>query len=289
MDFVELKIFKAVVEHGGINKAAAALHRVQSSVTVRVKQLEDRLGAKLFHRQGRQLILSAEGKIFLGYAERILSLSDEARAALKGETPRGLLRIGSLESTAATRLPPILSRYHMRNHAVRLELVTGTTGALVKLIHNGDVDAAFVAEPYSIGGLEREFAFLEELVLITPRSFPRSVVDPRDIGPSTVIAFTTGCSYRRRLETWLGRRNVVPERVMEYGSYHAIVACTAAGGGIAVVPKSVLRTVGAEGQVTVHQLPPKIAAARTMLVWKKGHSSSALDALRKEVALEAKA
>ena len=288
MDLVELKIFKAVVEHGGIIKAAAALHRVQSSVTMRVKQLEDRLGTKLFHRQGRQLVLSTEGKILLGYVDRILSLSDEAKAALKGDTPRGLLKIGSLESTAATRLPPILSRYHLSHHAVRLELVTGTTGALVNLVHRGEVEAAFVAEPFAPAGLEKDFAFLEELVLITPKSFPKSVRDPRDIGPSTVIAFTTGCSYRRRLETWLGRRNVIPERVMEYGSYHAIVACTAAGSGIAVVPRSVLRTVGAEGQVVVHQLPSRIADARTMLVWRKGQYSSALEALREEVAREAK-
>jgi DNA-binding transcriptional LysR family regulator len=76
---------------------------------------------------------------------------------------------------------------------------------------------------------------------------------------------------------------VVAERVMEYGSYHAIVACTAAGSGIALVPRSVLRLAGAEAQVAVHPLPPKVAHARTMLVWRRGHQSSALEALRKEL------
>jgi len=95
-----------------------------------------------------------------------------------------------------------------------------------------------------------------------------------------VLAFTTGCSYRRRLEAWLGRSSVVAERVMEYGSYHAIVACVAAGGGIAAVPRSVLRLSGAEAQVAVHPLPPTIARARTQLIWRRGHRSTALDALR---------
>jgi DNA-binding transcriptional LysR family regulator len=71
---------------------------------------------------------------------------------------------------------------------------------------------------------------------------------------------------------------------MEYGSYHAIVACAAAGAGIAVVPKSVLRATGMEAQVALHPLPPKIAQAKTMLVWRRGHQSVPLEALRKALA-----
>jgi DNA-binding transcriptional LysR family regulator len=116
-------------------------------------------------------------------------------------------------------------------------------------------------------------------VLITPKDHPR-VGRPQDIDERVVLAFTTGCSYRRRLEAWLGRSSVVAERVMEYGSYHAIAACVAAGSGIAVVPKSVLRAVGVESQVAVHPLPASVANAKTMLVWRGGHRSAPLDALR---------
>jgi DNA-binding transcriptional LysR family regulator len=283
MDLVALKIFKAVAEQGGITKAAAALHRVQSNVTTRVKQLEERLGAKLFNRQGRKLVLSPEGKVLLAYADRLLRLSSEAQAALKGHAPHGLLKIGALESTAATRLPPVLARYHRAYPAVRLELVTGTSGALVDKVLREEVEAAFVAEPFPPRNLQTQHAFTEELVLITPKSHPR-INNPKDIGQRTILGFTTGCSYRRRLEAWLGRSSVVAERVMEYGSYHAIVACAAAGSGIAIVPKSVLRAIGAEAQVAVHPLPPKVARARTMLVWREGYRSSALDALREELA-----
>src|SRR5919109_157155 len=143
MDLVELQIFKTVAEQGGITKAAAALHRVQSNVTTRVKQLEERLGTKLFHRQGRRLVLSSEGKVLLDYAERMLRLSSEAQAALKGGGgPHGLFKLGTLESTAATRLPPLLARYHRRYPAVRLELSTGTSGALVDRVQRGEIEAA---------------------------------------------------------------------------------------------------------------------------------------------------
>jgi DNA-binding transcriptional LysR family regulator len=282
MDLVELRIFKAVAEQGGVTKAAASLHRVQSNVTTRVKQLEERLGTKLFHRQGRKLVLSSEGKVLLAYADRLLQLSSEAHAAVKGHAPHGLFRLGTLESTAATRLPPVLARYHRAYPAVRLELVTGTSGALVDRVLRGEIEAAFVAEPYPAKGLDGEHAFTEELVLVTPKGH-RPVKSPKDLGERVVLAFTTGCSYRRRLESWLGRASVVAERVMEYGSYHAITACVAAGGGIAVVPRSVLRVVGAESQVAVHALPPAIAKARTMLVWAHGHRSAPLAALREKL------
>jgi DNA-binding transcriptional LysR family regulator len=282
MNLDELQIFKTVAEQGGITKAAAALHRVQSNVTTRVKQLEERLGTKLFHRQGRKLVLSSEGKVLLAYADRLLRLSSEAHAALKGHGPHGLFKLGTLESTAATRLPPVLARYHRGYPQVKLELVTGTSGALVDKVLRGEIEAAFVAEPFPPKNLEMQHAFTEELVLITPKGHAR-VTRPQDIDQRIVLAFTTGCSYRRRLEAWLGRSSVVAERVMEYGSYHAITACVAAGSGIAVVPKSVLRAIGVEAQVTVHPLPASVANAKTMLVWRSGHRSAPLDALRQEL------
>jgi DNA-binding transcriptional LysR family regulator len=282
MDLSELRIFKAVAEQGGITKAAAALHRVQSNVTTRVKQLEARLGTKLFHRHGRRLVLSPEGKVLLAYADRLLDLSSEAQAALKGQGLHGVFRLGTLESTAATRLPPVLARFHRSHPAVRLELATGTSGALVERVLREDLEAAFVAEPFPAKGLDAQHAFTEELVLITPKGHGR-IASPQDLGSRIVLGFTTGCSYRRRLEQWLGRSGVVAERVMEYGSYHAIVACVVAGSGIAIVPRSVLRAVGAEAQVAAHPLPPKIAKARTLLAWRRGHTSPALEALRRDL------
>lgn len=279
IDLVGLEIFKTVVEQGGITKAAARLHRVQSNVTTRVKQLEERLGTKLFLRHHRKLVLSPEGKLLLAYADRLLRLSSEAEAALRSGMPRGALQIGALESTAATRLPPILSRYHRACPEVRIELVTGTTGALIAKVMNHEIEAAFVAEPFTARDLDSLPVFTEELVLITPKSF-RRIKTPKDIGHTTIIAFATGCSYRRRLEVWLGRASVVPERVMEFGSYHAIVACVAAGTGIAIVPRSVLRAVLAEKDVAVYPLPSGVSKARTLLVWRRGHQSVALNAMR---------
>ena len=106
MDLDALQIFKAVVDFGGVTKAAAQLHRVPSNVTTRLKQLEEGLGTKLFHRQSRKLLLSTEGNLLLAYAEQLLRLSSEAELAFRTGKPPGKLRIGTLESTAASRLRP---------------------------------------------------------------------------------------------------------------------------------------------------------------------------------------
>lgn len=279
IDLTALEIFKTVAEQGGITKAATRLHRVQSNVTTRVKQLEDRLGTQLFFRQGRRLTLSPDGKRLLPYAERLLHLSSEAEAALRNGTPSGTFRVGALESTAATRLPPILARYHRAYPDVRIDLVTATTGALTAKVVNHELEAAFVAEPFTANDLEIEPVFEEELVLVAPKG-SRPIRTAKDVGHTTLIAFATGCSYRRRLEAWLGAANVVPERVMDFGSYHAIVACVAAGAGIAIVPRSVLKISPARREIAPYRLPAAVAKARTCLIWRRGYRSAALDALR---------
>jgi len=279
LDLDALHIFRTVAEQGSITRAAATLNRVQSNVTTRVKQLEERLGTQLFVRNRRKLALSPEGELLLAYADELLRLSSEAQAAVKSGTPRGALRIGTLESTAAARLPSILARYHQEYPDVRIELVTGTSGALVARVHAFEIEAAFVAEPFTVAGLDSMHVFDEELVVIVPRGGAK-VCRPKDVAGRTVIAFAAGCSYRRRLEEWLGGGGIVPGQVMEFGSYHAIIACVAAGTGIAIVPRSVLKVVDSHRGVDIGRLPPRSAVARTMLVWRSGHRSIALEALK---------
>ena len=99
-----------------------------------------------------------------------------------------------------------------------------------------------------------------------------------------MIAFASGCSYRRILESWLGREGVAPGKVMEFASYHAIVACVAAGTGVAIVPRSVLDVLGGQTALRVRDLPGKYGAARTRLVWRVDDDTPAVQALRDQLA-----
>lgn len=281
IDLESLLIFRTVVDEGGVIRAAEKLHRVPSNVTTRIRQLEAYLGVRLFRKEGRTLSLSAEGHTLLNYAVRLLRLADEAVDELRTGRPQGSFRLGSLESTAGSRLAPVLSRYHADNPGVVVELVTGTTAALLTRVMNFEIEAAFVSEPFTATELQALPVFEEELVLITPRGVPW-VRDARDLGHLTMIAFAHGCSYRKRLDEWLGEQDMMSARVLEFGSYQGMIACVAAGTGFAVVPKSLLGALQATDKVNQHRLPDRIAVNRTHLVWR-GQPSLALARLLKQL------
>src|ERR1700759_5404179 len=228
MDLDDLDIFRCVVREGGITRAATRLHRVPSNVTTRIKRFEERLGVPLFRRQGRSLALTEAGRALLGHAERLLQAANEAEQDIRSGAVRGVLRIGSLESTAGVRLPPVLSSFHARYPDVSIELQTATTGALLERLQAFEFEAAFVSEPFEKGRLSSRVVFVEELVLITATSDP----PPRrasDLNGRTLVAFPHGCSYRRRLIEWVAEAGFSAGRTLELASYHAIVACVAAG------------------------------------------------------------
>ncbi len=273
----DLHIFRSVALEGGILRAATALNRVPSNVTKRIKQFEGRLGVKLLSRQGRGVVLTDKGRTLLGHAERLLRIADEIEQEVCDGVVRGVLRLGSLESAASVKLPPFLSQYHKEYTETTIELQTGTTAALLRLVDNYEIEAAFVSEPFEQGKLSSVKVFEEELVLITPEGIP-SIRKAADLGKHTVVAFPHGCSYRRRLIEWLSESGVTPERFLDLGSYHAIVACVTAGTGIAIVPKGVLDSAVSGNLVKRNTLPDSLRVNSTHLVWQ-GEPSPQLKAL----------
>ncbi len=278
MNFADLQVFKSVVEEGGVIRAASKLHRVPSAVTTRIKQLEASIGVKLFHRDRQRLHLSPAGELLLDYADRLIRLSAEARDVVSGTMPRGVLRLGALESTTASRLPPILAGFHARYRDVRLELVTSTNDALLRQLAERQLDAAFIAEPPPRQAFEHIPVFSERLTLISSPDHP-SIKRASDVEGATLIAFPEGCAYRRVLQRWLGHDTLAPFRVLELSSYHAIVACVTAGAGIALMPESVLDAVP-QAKVRRHPIPKAQAHITTPLVWRRGEISPSVLALR---------
>jgi DNA-binding transcriptional LysR family regulator len=282
MNFADLQVFKSVVDEGGVIRAASKLHRVPSAVTTRIKQLEASMGVHLFHRDKQRLHLSPAGALLLDYAERLIRLSEEARDVVSGTMPRGVLRLGALESTTASRLPPILAGFHGRYPDVRLELVTDTNDALLGQLAERRLDAAFMAETPGAPAFEHIPVFAERLTVISSQGHP-PIRRARDVDGVSLIAFPEGCAYRRVLQRWLGRDNLAPFRVLELSSYHAIVDCVMADAGIALMPESVLDTM-TQAKVRRHPIPKAQARITTPLVWRRGEISPSVLALRTLVA-----
>ena len=277
MDLADLNIFRAVVREGGITRAAQRLNRVQSNVTTRVRQLEQDLGVTLFVRQGKRLHLSPTGTILLDYADRLIELAQEARDAVHDGEPRGALRLGAMESTAAIRLPEPLSRFHRKYPDVKLDLHTGTIHELTSEVLSGNFDAALVAEPIADERFDKATIYNEELVLVAEAGHT-PIRSPRDVRDLNVLAFEHGCPYRLRMQQWFARSGALPDRIIEMSSWHAIIGCTAARMGISVLPRMVLSTFRAN-LVSTHKLPADLNHAPTVLIWRKGKASPKLSAL----------
>lgn len=283
MNLTDLEVFLCVVEAGGITKAAERLHRVPSNVTTRVRLFEEDLGVPLFLREGKRMRLSPAGEVLRGYAEKILGLAREARESVCDDLHNGILRLGSMESVAAVRLPQPLSEFHRCYPNVILELHTGSTRQLVSQLLAGELDAALVVDSVVDDRLGKMAAYTEELVIVAEAGHP-PINSPQDVSRLTVLAFGAGCAYRKRLESWLDEGARQPDRIMEFFSYHAILGCAVTGMGIALVPKSILDIFPGRAQLSAHSLPADHRYSETTWVWRKNSYPKKLDALIRLIA-----
>lgn len=278
MDIEDLVIFRSVAAELSVTRAASRLGRVPSNVTTRIQQLEAELGIELFVRVGKRLTLSTAGETFLGYASRMLALSEEAISVVTGGKDGGSLRIGTMESTAASRLPAVLASFSAQFPKTRLEVSTGPSRQLIEHVCDGRLDGAFVALPESGGGIEEFNAaglearplWNEELVILLPAR-DRDVRSVEQIETRSLAAFAQGCAYRALAEDVLGFSVTKEWRVQEMGSYHAMVASVAAGACVAILPRSVADMARVPDEVRL--LP--VAKRDTWFVWRRGFDAPA--------------
>lgn len=290
MELSDLQTFAAVARTGGITRAAEELNTVQSNVTQRVKALEAEIGTALFERHSRGMTLTGAGKRLLPYAQRMAALSREALLAARDDgAPKGPLAIGSMETTAAVRLPPLLADFHRRFPAVRLSLRTAPTANLVTGVLEGSLDGAFVAGPITHADLIATSAFREELVLVSARRWA-SMAELRagtpESGP-TALVFRTGCTYRQRLEQVFVEFGWPSAARFELGTLDGMIGCVAADMGVTLLPRAVVERSAMNGSIAIHALSPAHARVETLFIHRRaGHQTSALsgfaDCLKKD-------
>ncbi|WP_448043969.1 LysR substrate-binding domain-containing protein [Bradyrhizobium liaoningense] len=290
MELSDLQTFAAVARTGGITRAAEELNTVQSNVTQRVKALEAEIGTALFERHSRGMTLTGAGKRLLPYAQKMAALSREALLAARDDgEPKGPLAIGSMETTAAVRLPPLLADFHRRFPAVRLSLRTAPTADLVTGVLEGSLDGAFVAGPVTHADLIAASAFREELVLVSARrwtSFAELRAGTPESGP-TALVFRTGCTYRQRLEQVFVELGWPSATRFELGTLDGMIGCVAADMGVTLLPRAVVERSAMYGSIAIHALSPAHARVETLFIHRRaGHQTSALsgfaDCLKKD-------
>lgn len=241
MNLHYLHTFREVAKWNSFTKASEMLGYAQSSVTTQIKKLEEEFDVVLFERWGGKIKLTDAGAELLEYANKIISLIDEAKQNLSEQTElAGSLSIGTIESVAGFYLPPYLQAFKQKHSKVNLLLQQNICNGLVKGVKEGKYDLAIILdEKREDPDLNVIVIKQEPLVLVAKPDHRLTRLDKIDIhalGDEKLIVTEQGCSYREVIGNLYRNYNIRFEYTIELGSIEAIKRCVAYGLGIAFLP-----------------------------------------------------
>lgn len=234
LDVDQLRTFIAIADAGSFTRAADAVHRTQSAVSMQMKKLEERLGKAIFERDGRNSRLTEDGERLLDYARRIVKLNVEALSSFADDELAGRVRLGLPDDYADRYLPEILARFSQSNPRVEVTVVCEPTPMLVERIGNSDLDLAIITHTRNQGA---SVIRRERLFWVTSN---RHAV--HEMSPVPLALGRSFCTWRQAATLGLedaGR----PFRVL-YSSWNstAVGAAVLAGLAVSVLPESAVRS-----------------------------------------------
>ena len=233
LDLDCVRAFVAIAQAGSFTRAAHAMHRQQSTLSLQLKRLEDAVGRRLIDRSPRLVKLTTEGELFLGYACRLLSLNDEVVSRVSEPQIAGIVRLGTPEDFATAHLPNVLARFARAYPAVSLEVTCDLTLHLMDAFGKGAFDLALIKRERSVasGGMR---VWREPLVWVSSGvPFATGTTLPLVVSP-------TPCVYRKRAVDALDRAKRPWRVAYTCGSLAGSVAAVKAGLGVTVLPKEMV-------------------------------------------------
>jgi DNA-binding transcriptional LysR family regulator len=268
-----LKTFLSAARHRNLTRAAEDIHLAQSSVSDQIQSLEAELGTALFVRSKQGLALTQAGEVLQRYAEEILGLVEEARAAVGAFSAReGTVRIGTLETIASARLPGFLSTFQRKHPAIDVQLVVSGSGDLLRKLGNSEIDIAICLG--AVGHDERwnrKVLFAEPLVLIMPPQSEHAsqALALQDLASMRFLSTEAGCVYRRLFDSAFSDAGMAaPKLLTEVGSIGAIARMVAATGGYGLVPRVAVQDALGRGEIE-EMLWPGPTRAEVSMIWRR--------------------
>ncbi|ARP79480.1 LysR family transcriptional regulator [Bordetella genomosp. 8] len=223
-----LRSFVSVVDAGGFTRASERVHRTQSTVSQQIRKLEERLGCALFRREGRKALLTEDGERLLGYARRILALSNELTDTVGKGAHAEAVRLGLPDDLAVPALTEIVGAFARSRPDVRLSVCCDLSYRLRSALAQGDLDLALLKrEPDGGPGIA---AWPERLHWVgEPTALP--------VGDDAVplVMRPAGCLYRERAIHALERAGRRWRIVYESPNLPGIQAALRGGLGVSVL------------------------------------------------------
>lgn len=184
-----LKAFLAVAEHRSFTRAAYALNRTQSAVSVQIRRLEERLGARLFQRARAGVALTAAGDELRVYARRLLDLNAEAFDALRARKSDAVVRLGVMDDYGTIVVPPLLAEFAKSHPEIRVEIETGLTATMPARLGEA-YDLVIAMHPAGRG--DGDLLRREQAVWAAAKSYPARAHDTLP-----VALYPPGCLFRQ--------------------------------------------------------------------------------------------
>jgi DNA-binding transcriptional LysR family regulator len=261
-----LQVFYAVAKHLSFTKAAEQLFMTQPAVTFQVKQLEEQFNTRLFERSHGRIALTPTGRMVMGYAERILALSEELdkRVADLTGALAGPLLLGASTTIAEFMLPQILGELKALHPEIRAHMTVGNSETIVSRVADHTLDVGLIESPNFLPALQSEVCCEDELVLICVPDHAlaaRSSVHARDLGNVPYVSREAGSGTREFTDQYLRECGLAPEDldvVMELGSPEAIKGLVETGSAVAILSRATIVKELKLGTLTAVPLEPRL-------------------------------
>ncbi len=278
MDFDQLHTFLEIVRLKSFSKAAQTCYRTQPAISAQVRQLEQELKTSLFERFGSRISLTTAGKIFAGYAERLLDLRRQAQDAINEleRNPRGELVIAANEATCIYVLPRVFSEYRHLFPAVQLQVDRSYGSRVVEAVMENIADFGLTQLPVEERRLQVVTIHRDEIRLIVPGGHPlaeRKFVLAHELLGYPLLLPKTG-KTRSRLDAWF---EVVEGEIfvsMELDSTEMMKRFLMAGLGISFLAHSNCREEIEAGALCAIPLGPEPMVRRLGLIYRKDKALS---------------
>jgi DNA-binding transcriptional LysR family regulator len=238
----QLRAFVAIAESGTFTAGALRVHVTQAAISMQIRQLESEIGARVFVRAPRHVILTEAGEHLLRRARHILREHDAALdeiAELAG-AERGRLRIGSASAMVLTdQLPAILRDVRAQHPAADISVTSGTSEALVEQIVAGELDIAFVSLPVDVRGIKTERLSEDQLVAIASprhRLAKQKTISAYTLAGEKLILGERGGNTRRLIDQFFAQAGVTLRVAMELSRQQAIRRMVEEDMGVGIVP-----------------------------------------------------
>jgi DNA-binding transcriptional LysR family regulator len=255
MEIRQLRAFVAIAESGTFTAGALRVHVTQAAISMQIRQLETELGAKLFVRAPRRVILTEAGEHLLHRARLILREHDSAQdeiAELAG-AEKGRLRIGSASAMITTeQLPRILRDMRKQHASADVTVGSGTSESLVQQILAGEMDLAFVSLPVEARGIQTERLNEDQLVAIASprhRLAKQRTVSAYTLAGERLILGERGGNTRRLIDQFFAQAGVSLTVAMELSRQAAIRRMVEEDMGVGIVPFQSVREEVEKGRL----------------------------------------